>query len=101
MLAKVVAASANRRATVAAVSGNCFGLTIVGAAGQVILTAGGMPSGSTNSNFRVVVVDLGWSQRGDGQTTEWLVRAGLPDHLHGKVVRGTSSPRTCQQGHNA
>jgi hypothetical protein len=41
-------------ATCAATSGNCLGLTIDGAAGQVILTAGGMSSGSISSTF-------GWS----------------------------------------
>jgi hypothetical protein len=44
-------ARANNCATTAAVSGICFWLTIDGAAGQVILTAGGMPSGSTSSTF--------------------------------------------------
>ena len=50
--ASTICARENSVATAAATSGNCFGLTIVGAAGQVILTAGGMPSGSTSSTFR-------------------------------------------------
>jgi hypothetical protein len=49
MLANVVAAVANNRATPAATSGNRLGSITLGCGGQAILTTGGRPSGSINS----------------------------------------------------
>jgi hypothetical protein len=49
MLAKVVAASANRRAITAAVSGKRLGCRTVALAGQPMMTTAGVSSASTNS----------------------------------------------------
>ena len=47
--AKVMCPRANNLATSFATSGNALGSTRVGLAGQVILTAAGLPTGSTRS----------------------------------------------------
>jgi hypothetical protein len=59
-LASTICARANSCATAAAVSGNRFGSTIDGAAGQLILTLGGKPFGSTNSI--AIVSWLTWAE---------------------------------------
>src|SRR5829696_7667680 len=45
-------APANAVVSAVATGPNCLGSTTLGALGQVILTTGGMPSGSTSSTFR-------------------------------------------------